>query len=155
MNFHSQQKLIPSSPFRFIIHILKSRYLLLISIVFLTLLTEVIFALTPVLIGRIIDTASNYTMDHDDIISNVGKLVALYVLLRFSAVMLIRSSSVALHYASKYIRSSVIRILFAHLSLHSASYFSNRFSGSISSDVSIVAQNSVRMLNFFVLRNIF
>lgn len=139
-----------TTPIKFIWTLLKPHYLLLIFIVFLVLLTEILAALIPVVIGKIIDAANNSTFDKENVVSQVGLMVALMVFFRFIISALIRGASVVLSYLTNYTRTSAVKILITHLTLHSATYFNNRFAGSVSSDVSIVAQNSVRMINFFV-----
>ncbi|MEY3784632.1 MAG: transporter ATP-binding protein [Candidatus Parcubacteria bacterium] len=141
---------LPTSPVGFIWSLTKPYYRLLILIIFLVLITEVLASLAPLIIGKIIDTASNSVLTKSDIITQVGLLLTLSVLIRFIITMIIRSTSIALLHLSNYIRTGTLKVLFAYLSQHSTAYFANRFAGSVSSDVSIVAQNSVKMTNFFV-----
>jgi len=150
MKTDSQTSSLSTSPAAFIWQLTKSNKSLLVTIIILVLMTEIMITLAPVIIGKIVDTASNYQAGQKDVLVLIGQLVALSVIIRFLVSMVIRGGSVALHYLSNNIRTSALKILFAHLSLHSTAYFSNRFAGSVSSDVSIVAQNSVKMTNFFV-----
>ncbi|MCD5381537.1 MAG: ABC transporter ATP-binding protein/permease [Candidatus Pacebacteria bacterium] len=150
MENKSKDSPMPISPIGFIWSLTRTHYLLLALILFSVFLTEILIVSAPVIIGKIIDTASNYAPGQESTFTQVGMLLALYVLLRFLASLVIRGTSVALHYLSKYIRTGAFKNLFSHLSLHSAAYFANRFAGSVSSDVSIVAQNCVKMNVFFV-----
>lgn len=65
-------------------------------------------------------------------------------------VIVIRTNGFMMNYLTVHARTSAIKRLFEYLSLHSLSYFNNRFSGTLSSKVNIISGNISRLIGHFV-----
>src|SRR3990167_1615479 len=61
-----------------------------------------------------------------------------------------RSAGFLINYLTVYARTASIKKLFEHLSLHSLSYFNDRFSGALSSKVNDVGSNVAHMIVQFI-----
>ncbi len=68
----------------------------------------------------------------------------------FLGFVMVRSSGFMMNYLTVYARTNALEKLFSYLSLHSLSYFNNRFTGVLSSKVNIASNNVSRLLNEFV-----
>lgn len=135
------------------LYTMRHHALLIWGIIFASLLTEVASSVNPVILGMLIDAASAYVKElpvGTASLTWVTFLVLLYPVSRLLVVLGIRGTGYAMGYLTAYMRTEAYRTLFGHLSLHSQTYFNNRFAGSLSSDVGITAQNMTRMMNFFV-----
>lgn len=140
---------IPTSPLGFIFYITKKHKFALALAAFFVFFTELMFAITPVILGRIVDLANAYGESGGPELGTIAFFVLLYPLIRLLMISGIRGSGYVLTYLTAYMRTETYRVLFSHLSLHSNSFFSNRFAGSLSSDVSVVGQNMIRITRFF------
>ncbi len=146
---------IPSKPLAFIwfaIRPFRKRFFLVLFFVFLM---EVFVGLQSYVFKGFVDTANSYAA-HGGPISPVFWWVLAYPTLLLLSHIADRISGFQGHPLAVFQRTWVMRSMFSYLSLHSLSYFNDRFSGALSSRVTSLAQNTARIMwqfisNFFSL----
>src|SRR3990167_9108178 len=128
---------IPSTPFKFIWFAVKPyKKWFWWAIVFISLSQFFSISQTYVF-RRLVDSISTFW-----IIAIPALLLLQYVTKRFTGFLM--------NYLTVYARTFSVKKLFAYLSLHSLSYFNDRFSGALSSRVSDVAGNVAHLIVQFV-----
>jgi len=135
----TESVLIPKTPFAFIWFVIKPYKGLLFLAIFLTFLQQLFTDLTPFALQGFIDTASVYK-EGDPIREVFLWLLASPALLLLSVVT-IRTIGFVMNFYTVHIRTDCSKHLFRYLSLHSLSYFNDRFSESLASKVSIISSS--------------
>jgi len=136
---------IPTTPFAFVWFSIKEyRKLFLIALTFV-FLQQLFNGLYSVVFKGFVDNASLYTDG-----GNVSlKIVFLWILaipiIRILSVSSVRASSFVFNFLTVHIRTKVSKIIFEYLSLHSLSYFNDRFSGALSNRVNTLSSNVSRI----------
>lgn len=95
----------------------------------------------------IIDSATLYSAGDPSVAREVFVYIIAYPFVVLVEILCYRGTGYGMHYLTALIRTRTYRVLFDHLSLHGRTYFSDRFSGSVSSKVNIVGGNMSRLAN--------
>ncbi len=141
---------IPSTPFAFIWFALKPYKKWFFWAIFFVFLTETFGGLQSYIFKGFVDSANAYVSDNG-VSSNIVFLwVLAYPVLILLSALAIRVNGFILNYLTAYARTGAAKTLFEYMSLHSLSYFNDRFSGALSEKVNTVSQNVARMINQFV-----
>lgn len=140
---------IPSSPFKFIWFAVKPyKKWFFLAILFVSL-ADLFGGLQSYTFKGFVDAANLYATGNDST-RTVFLWVLMYPVLLFLSVGAIRSTAYMLNYFSVYARTRAIKTLFEYLSLHSQSYFNDRFSGALSEKVNTISFNVSRLLDHFI-----
>lgn len=144
----SKINFIPRTPFAFIWFVVKPYKKLLFLAIFLTFLQQVFSDSISYTLKGFVDTASVYRPGE----STQGIflwLIASMSLLLLS-VITIRCIGFIMNYYTVHARTDSVKHLFNYLSLHSLSYFNDKFSGSLASRVGIISSNTSRLTSRFI-----
>jgi ATP-binding cassette, subfamily B, bacterial len=148
-NFQDKEVEIPSTPFAFIWFIVKPYKKWLFVAIFLTFLQQLFHDLQSYAYRGFIDAANTY-MDGATSLQTVFWWIFAVPVLLLLGVASIRGSQVMMNYLTVHARTGAIKKLFEYLSLHSLSYFNDRFSGALSSRVGTISGNVSRLTWQFV-----
>jgi len=140
---------IPATPFAFIWFIVRPYWKWLLFAVILVFLQQLFSDLQSYAFKGFIDAANLHEQQGSSLRLVFFWIFASPALLLLS-VLAIRSSQFLMNYFTVYARTATIKKLFEHLSLHSISYFNDRFSGALSSRVSVVSGSVSRLVYQFV-----
>ena len=141
---------IPSTPLAFIWFAIKPyKKWFFLAIVFI-LLTDIFGGLQSYIFKGFVDSANNYSFSGDGSLRTVFLWVLTYPILLLVSAGAIRVVGFMLNYLTVYARTRAVKILFEYLSLHSASYFNDRFSGALSEKVATVSGNVSRLIEIFI-----
>ncbi len=141
----SQQ--IPRTPLRFAWFVSRPYRLWFFLIIIVAVSAMVANAGTNYVLKLIVDSATAYEKDHVGTLGHILLIMLAYPAIILFEVMCYRISGMGLHQLTVRMRTRAYRILFDHLSLHSSSYFNDRFAGSLSSKVQTVGGNMSRLAN--------
>ncbi len=140
---------IPSTPFAFIWFVVRPYWRWLMFVVVLVFLQQLFSDLQSYAFKGFIDAANIYEQEGSSL-----RLVFLWILaspvLLLLSVSAIRGNGFIMNYFTVHVRTAAVKKLFGHLSLHSLSYFNDRFSGALSSKVSVVSSSVSRLVFQFV-----
>lgn len=136
---------IPSTPFAFIWFALRPYKKWFFWAIFFVFLSELFGGLQSYTFKGFVDAANSL---------GSARVIFLWVLaypvlLLFDA-MTIRANGFMLNFLTVYARTRAVKILFEYLSLHSLSYFNNRFAGALSEKVTTISQNVSRLAYQFI-----
>ena len=140
---------IPATPFAFIWFALKPYKKLFFYGVFFIVIADILGALQTYTFKQVTDLANTYTSGGTSL-QSVFLWILAYPALLLLAAAAIRVSGFMVNYFTVYARTGALRILFEYLSLHSLSYFNDKFSGALSNRVTTVAQNVSRLITQFI-----
>jgi ATP-binding cassette, subfamily B, bacterial len=146
-NLHTE---IPNTPFKFIIFAVKPYWKWLILAILFVFIYNLLGNLQSVTFKGFIDSANIYTSGENGSLKTVFLWVVAYPVLNLSAAGFVRASGFVLNYLTVHARTATVKILFEYLSMHSLSYFNNRFSGALSNKVNIVSRNVSKLLHQLV-----
>ncbi|MBI1974349.1 MAG: ABC transporter ATP-binding protein [Candidatus Zambryskibacteria bacterium] len=131
---------IPSTPFKFIWFAIKPYKRWFFLALFLVLLSDIFGGLQSYTLKRLIDAANSSS-------SSVFMWVLMYPILILLSVGAVRATGFIQNFLTIKSRLRAAKSLFEYLSLHSLSFFNDRFSGALSEKVSIVSSNISRLIN--------
>ncbi|MFZ2484385.1 MAG: ABC transporter ATP-binding protein [Minisyncoccia bacterium] len=140
---------IPATPFAFIWFAIKPYKKWFFLAVLFVSLSDLFGGLQSYTFKGFVDSANFYTSGGGSI-RIVFLWVLIYPILILLAAVAIRATGFMLNYLTVYTRTRSLKILFEYLSLHSQSYFNDRFSGALSEKANTVAQNASRLLDQFI-----
>ncbi|MCR4279465.1 MAG: ABC transporter ATP-binding protein/permease [Candidatus Zambryskibacteria bacterium] len=138
---------IPSTPFAFIWYAIKPYKKWFFWSLFLVLLSDVSAGLQSYVLKMIVDRANSYTFDNIGYTSSIFLWVLAYPFLILGSVGAIRGGGFILNFLTIKSRIRATKSLFEYLSLHSLSYFNDRFSGALSEKANTVSQNISRLIS--------
>jgi ATP-binding cassette, subfamily B, bacterial len=141
---------IPNTPFGFIIFAIKPYRKWMFIAIFLVMLQQLFGDLQPLVFSKIIDSANIYSVQGVGSLKNIFFWTIAYPFLILLFAATTRAIGYIFNYITVYARTGVVKILFEYLSLHSISYFNDRFSGSISRKVNFVSGNISSLMAQFV-----
>lgn len=136
---------IPATPFAFVWFSLKPYKKWLFWAIFLTFTRQLFSDLEAYALKGFIDAANNFTNNSGIPLFSVFLWVALIPILLLLTVVCIRGTEFMMHQWTARARTFAVKKLFEYLSLHSLSYFSDRFSGSLSTRVGTISSNVSRL----------
>lgn len=140
---------IPATPFAFIWFIVRPYRKWLLFAVILVFLQQLFSDFQSYTFKGFIDAANLYEQQGGSLRSVFLWVLASPALLLLS-VLAIRGSQFLMNYFTVYARTATVKKLFEYLSLHSLSYFNDRFSGALSSRVSVVSGSVSRLVYQFI-----
>lgn len=140
---------IPATPFAFIWFAARPYWKWLVFAIILTFLHQLFGDLQSYAIRGFVDSASAYK-NNEASIALVFMWLAAGPTLLLLTVTTTRGTGFLMNYLTVHARTTAVKKLFEYLSLHSLSYFNDRFSGALSSKVGIVSSNVSRLLSLFV-----
>lgn len=141
---------IPHTPLRFAWYVSRPYRLWFFLIIIVAVSAMVANAGTNYVLKLIVDSATAFEKDGTGTLAHILFIMLLYPAIILFEVMCYRVSGMGLHQLTVRMRTRAYRILFEHLSLHSSSYFNDRFAGSLSSKVQTVGGNMSRLANDLV-----
>lgn len=136
---------IPSTPFAFIWFCIKPYKKWYLWGTFLYFLFNIFISLQAYTYKGFVDAANSYGIQHAGSVNSVFWWVLAYPALILLAAIASRGSGFLFNWWTVYARTEAIDSLFKYLSLHSLSYFNDRFSGALSNRVSVVSDNVSRL----------
>lgn len=140
---------IPNKPFAFIWFAIKPYQKWFWFAVVFASLSQVFAGLQSYTYKGFIDSANSFSAGAHSI--NLVLFWALaYPALLLASAGVIRGAGFMMNYLTVYIRTRAVEVLFAYLSLHSMSYFNDRFSGSLSEKANTVSTNVSRLTDQFI-----
>jgi len=128
---------IPNTPFAFIWFAIKPYKKWFFWAILFVLMSQFFSISQTYVFRRVVDSISIFW------IMAIPSLLLLSFITR-------RSAGFLINYLTVYARTASIKKLFEHLSLHSLSYFNDRFSGALSSKVNDVGSNVAHMIVQFI-----
>jgi ATP-binding cassette, subfamily B, bacterial len=141
----NQSHSIPNTPFAFIWFAVKPYKKGIIWVTLLVILAQSLGSIQPYIFKGFIDSANDYVAG-----ASTLKIVFLWLvsfpILNLLGQLCWRGTGFIGQYLTVHIRTAVIAKLFEYLSLHSLSYFNDRFSGALSEKVNNVAKGTSRLL---------
>ncbi|MDO8565236.1 MAG: ABC transporter ATP-binding protein [bacterium] len=141
---------IPSTPFAFIWFALKPYKKWFFVSILLVVLAEVLGGLQAFALKGFIDSAQAYADGRGPSLSVVFIWVLAFPVLSLLYSLAFRASGFTMIRVNIASRTRAVKTLFEYLSLHSLSYFNNRFSGALSEKANNVSGNVPRLLSQFV-----
>lgn len=140
---------IPSTPFAFIWFALKPYKKWFFLAILFIFLADLFGGLQSYAFKGFVDSANLYASGKESI-GTVFLWIIMYPILLLFSVGAVRATAFMLNYFSVYARTRALKTLFEYLSLHSQSYFNDRFSGALSEKVNTVSHNVSRLLDQFI-----
>ena len=141
---------IPATPFAFIWFAVKPYKKWFWWAIFFVLLTNLFTALQSYVFKGFVDSANSYSTGSISSWQTVFLWVLAYPVLILLVSGTTRVGGFIANFLSINTRMRATKTLFDYLSLHSSSYFNDRFSGALSERVTNVAQNARRLMVEFV-----
>lgn len=139
---------LPKTPFAFMWFVIKPYKKLIFLAIFLAFLQQLFTDLTSFTLKGFIDTAAVHQQGES--IREVFLWLIASPLLLLLTVLIIRLGGFIINYYTVHIRTDSVKHLFEYLSLHSLSYFNDRFSGSLANKVSLISANVSRLTSRFI-----
>lgn len=139
---------IPKTPFAFIWFVINPYKKLIFLDIFLALLHEIFSGFIPFALRGFIDEANIYQKGGST--QETFFWLATAIVLLLLSVITIRCMGFVMNYYAVHVRTDVVKHLFNYLSLHSLSYFNDKFSGSLASKVSTISTSTSRLTYRFI-----
>ena len=126
---------IPSKPFAFIWFALRPYRKWFFWALFFVILAEILGGTLAYVFKGFIDSANSYTQAGDGSLRTVFFWTIAYPIVNLLAMAAWRANGFMMNFLTVHVRTHASKILFEFLSLHSLSYFNNRFSGALSEKI--------------------
>ena len=138
------ERVLPTGPFKFLLFVLRPYAGWYVATLVVVLSAQTLASLIPFIFQHVIDAATTYGAGGP--MSTVVFWVALYPATVLVGEVLWRVSGYTGWRASTGVRATAHTKLFEYLSLHSNSYFANRFAGALTSNITNVTSGVGDML---------
>ncbi|MBI2086941.1 MAG: ABC transporter ATP-binding protein [Candidatus Zambryskibacteria bacterium] len=146
-NFVGKSVEIPATPFAFLWFALKQYRKGFLWLIFLGILAETLSSLNAYVFKGFVDSANSYLPGNSQYLHVVFLWILAFPILNLVGSAIRRIDGVISNFVTIHARSGAAKTLFEYLSLHSLSYFNDRFSGALSEKAGTVSSSVARFIN--------